>query len=34
MPFVKIGRKVCYRKADLDRFLLSRTENRGHDESE
>jgi excisionase family DNA binding protein len=34
IPFVKVGRKVCYRKSDLDKFLDSRTENRGHgDES-
>jgi excisionase family DNA binding protein len=34
IPFVKVGRKVCYRKADLDEFLHRRTENRGRsDES-
>lgn len=32
VPFVKVGRKVCYRKADLDRFLWQRTENRGGDD--
>ena len=33
IPFVKVGRKVCYRKSDLDRYIQSRTQNRGHDES-
>ena len=32
IPFVKVGRKVCYRKADLDRFVQQRTKNRGEDE--
>jgi excisionase family DNA binding protein len=29
IPFVKVGSKVYYRKADLDEFLQSRTQNRG-----
>ena len=33
IPFVKVGRKVCYHKSDLDRYIQSRTQNRGHDES-
>ncbi len=33
LSFVKVGRKVCYRKADLDRFIQQRTENRADDES-
>ena len=33
IPFVKVGRKVCYRKSDLDRYIQSRTQNRGYDES-
>lgn len=34
VPFVKVGRKVCYRKADLDRFHQRHTEHGGgEDES-
>ena len=33
IPFVKVGRKVCYRKSDLDRYIQSRTQNRGNNES-
>ena len=25
LPFIKVGRKVMYRKADLDAFLTNRT---------
>lgn len=25
IPFVKIGRRVCYRQSDLDAFIASRT---------
>lgn len=25
LPFIKVGRKVRYRKSDLDKFLTSRT---------
>lgn len=32
IPFVKVGRKVCYRKTDLDRFIQHRTEKCGVDE--
>lgn len=30
LPFVKVGRKVCYRKSDLDTFIERRT--RGSDD--
>jgi excisionase family DNA binding protein len=32
VPFVKVGSKVRYRRADLDRFLRSRTENHSHED--
>ena len=32
LPFVKVGRKVRYRRGDLDKFLQRRTENRGHED--
>ena len=32
LPLVKVGSKTRYRKADLDRFLQQRTENRGKDD--
>jgi excisionase family DNA binding protein len=32
IPYVKVGRNVRYRKADLDRFLRSRTKHRGHED--
>jgi len=34
LPFVKVGSKVFYRRADLDEFIQHRTENRGRDESD
>jgi excisionase family DNA binding protein len=32
IPYVKVGRNVRYRRADLDRFLRSRTKHRGHED--
>lgn len=32
VPFVKIGSKVRYRKADLDKFIRSRTQDFGRDD--
>jgi excisionase family DNA binding protein len=32
VPFVKVGSKVRYRRADLDRFLRRRTENGSHED--
>ena len=32
IPFVKVGSKVRYRRADLDSFLRRRTENRSHED--
>ena len=32
IPFVKVGRKVRYRKADLDKFIRSRTHDFGRED--